>query len=154
MTYFEILYSLLGSDHGKFVLFQVATYLDEAQLWFAMIVIDGRAPHSGFSPTLAPGEDPANSFELCNAAFTEVGAPNRLVYVPYFGTAACDHIAPSSIFPPTGFTNSESPDSQKTYPLNYLQHGADLLGDVHAFHNRMARELLFHSWNMAEMKGS
>jgi hypothetical protein len=155
-TYFVSLETqavFLGSDHGKFLCYRCGFYVAEEDIWIVVLVFDGRSPHAGYSPTLAPGEDPANSFAFCDAAFTSVGEPNRLVYVCYFGTVACDHTAPSSIFPPTGFANSESPDPTRTYPLNFVEHGMDLLGDIHAFNNRITRELLYQSWNIAESKG-
>lgn len=140
----------------------------EINAWVVMVVFKARELHTGYSPTTPsasesfvaysatspPEESPKNFFELCDAAYTYVGAPNRLAFVPYFGTGACDHTAPSSIFPPTGFANSEMCNPTKTYPLNFLEHGQELLGDIHAFNNRMARELLYHAWNVAEKKGS
>jgi hypothetical protein len=113
----------------------------------------GRDPHFGFSPTASKGKPIKNIFEHINIAFTNAGKPNRLAFVPYFGTAACDRIAPSSIFPSTGFANTEMPQPSKQYPLNYYMDGSDLLGDIHSFNNRMARELLYNQWNITEIRG-
>lgn len=110
----------------------MGVYIVELDVWFIAVALDGQAPHTGLSPTVPTSLDPKYAFELCDAAYTYAGAPKYCVYVPHFGTAACDHTASSSIFPPTCFANSEAPDPTKTYPLNFSEHGKDLLGDSHS----------------------
>ena len=161
----KMLTSHAGSDHGKFLCCRVGAFVSELNAWVVPLAFKARDMHTGHSPTTPPvfegycataprDQSPSNFFDLVDAAYTYVGAPNRMVFVLYFGTGACDRSISASIFPGTGFANSEMLNSDKLYPLNFMEHGKDMLGDIHEFNNRMARKLLYHNWNIAEMRGS
>jgi len=124
---------------GPFLLPRCSVFVSELNMWEVIIAFKGQDPHYGFSPTASKGKPIKHLFKKLDILFTNTSKPNHLAFVPHFGTAACNRTAPSSIFPPTGFANSEMPQPSRLYPLNYLNNGSYLLGDIHSFHNHRAQ---------------
>ena len=112
----------------------------------------GNDLHSRFSPSVDPVKREEWLKEL-EALGERVGPENRVVYVSYPSKAACTREAQLSVTKPLTFGNHGAPVAHKLTNLNFADHGRHILGDAHAYYNRMARECVSMCWNFAQYTG-
>ncbi|KAJ7181647.1 hypothetical protein C8R43DRAFT_941460 [Mycena crocata] len=133
-----------GSDPGLFLCGRPGLYIHALGVWTFWMLFKGKDPHTGQAPTADPGEQSAYiSWAQANAAWKSAAPQNRAAYVKYPSNSGDTRYTNQSIAPPLHFGNAgfilPHQETRKTFAM----HGRGLLGDAHAYSNRLGRESFF-----------
>ncbi|KAJ7232094.1 hypothetical protein C8J57DRAFT_1533257 [Mycena rebaudengoi] len=143
-----------GSDPGPFMFGHCGLYVRETGVLILYLIFQGNDLHSGYAPTY---DDQALKqwldHDAIKALVDLVSPENRMFFVAYPTEVRVSHVAAVSVVPSVFFMNQGTPMSHKLKQKNFARHGAMVLGDRHAYANRLGREIWWGTFNVFKIAG-